>query len=114
MRFHFVRLLATVVGIGTFLFASPAFATDTTPAVPDEVFFANQYSDFRIQIGSSVYYSPTTNVNSGCSGYVNSLDSNKMWHGMAMAALLAGRKIKIAYTDCGGLHYIMNVTLYRN
>lgn len=87
----------------------PAFAANVF-CVPNAVEYYS--GTLLIQCGGINYVAVVTPP-AGCSSYAQTLDTQKIWLGMAQTALLSKRNLRVYYGTCGGATLLSVVDLWQ-
>ena len=112
-KFSAAVAVATALSIAA---SSPALAvTSPAQATVNLVEFNNNGTtstpQLLIQLNTSPLSNYYANVGSTVCGTAPSIETAKIWAGMAQAAMLSGKKLNVYFSDCGGFHFITQVDL---
>ena len=105
-------VLAAALGLGVCLAPTAAFASQSADAPPTVIEITG--NDLLIQLpGGLNYVAFSSGAPTGC--FTVSIDTMKFWASQAQSALLAGKNLRIFYTDCGSpsTHAINAVDIQR-
>jgi len=100
------------LGLALASMVSTASAASLVTPTPNLVIYINsggaliggiQY--IQIQVGTKYYYAASTPA-TGCGSRAVSMDSVKQMQAVAVAAMLAGKRLNVSYLDCGNQSYI--------
>jgi|SRR6478736_2917640 len=98
-----------LVGLTLLLGALPASAAeavvDAQPVL--NVGYSTEWAEgeLNVSLPTGEYYADV-GISAGCGLSVPTAETVRNWQSLAQSALLAGKTVAIAYSDCAGYHYI--------
>jgi len=106
---HKLLALAAVVGMATTV--SQATATSTVTDTVQLIEYME--GTLIVQTGNSVNYYGQLVTQAGCTHINKKADTLKAWQGLAQAALLSGKSVRIYYDTCNSIRYIYAIDLIK-